>query len=225
MVSGSSFSSEIAGAEVLEPIRVRQDIVEAATHVFSKYGYHGASMADIAQAVGIRKASLYHHLRKKEDLLLAIHEGLVNDLIERTELALANRETPGDRLAAVLHAAMEFIGSNKEGVTVFLSEAGVVATGERWDAIVAKRDFYESRVAAIVRDGMDRGEFIELPHKVVARGVLAMANWCYTWFEPTRSMTADEVADIFVTMALHGLMRRDGDAPRDHTNGNTRPKK
>ena len=48
--------------------------VEAATKIFSERGYHAASMSDIAEAVGFRKASLYHHVRKKEDLLFAIHE-------------------------------------------------------------------------------------------------------------------------------------------------------
>lgn len=189
-----------------DPISIREDIVHAATHIFSKSGYHGASMADIAVAVGMRKASLYHHVQRKEDLLLAIHQILVDDLIERTQRALVNTSTPSDKLAAVLHAAVGFIAANREGVTVFLSEAGIVASGDRWAAIVAKRDYYEEWVASIVRDGMEGGEFVTLPHKVVARGVLAMANWCYTWFDPNGSMSADEVADIFTTIALHGLL-------------------
>ena len=190
-----------------EPVAIREDIVQAATHVFSTSGYHGASMADIAIAVGMRKASLYHHVQRKEDLLIAIHQTLVDDLIDRTQRALVSTSTPSERLSAVLHAAVEFIAANREGVTVFLSEAGIVASGDRWATIVAKRDFYEAQVASIVQEGMDSGEFVNLPHKVVARGVLGMANWCYTWFDPHGSMTSNEVADIFATIVLNGLRR------------------
>ncbi|HEY5334166.1 MAG TPA: helix-turn-helix domain-containing protein, partial [Solirubrobacterales bacterium] len=66
------------------PAEVRPDIIAAATRIFSERGYHAASMTDIADAVGIRKASLYHHVRKKEDLLFAIHETLVDELIDET---------------------------------------------------------------------------------------------------------------------------------------------
>ena len=41
-------------------------------------------MTEIADEVGIRKPSLYHHIRKKEDLLFAIHEQLIDELIEET---------------------------------------------------------------------------------------------------------------------------------------------
>ena len=69
--------------------RVRDDIIAAATRVFSQRGYHAASMTEIADEVGIRKPSLYHHIRKKEDLLFAIHEQLIDELSEETTAALA----------------------------------------------------------------------------------------------------------------------------------------
>lgn len=189
------------------PLAVRSDIVEAATHVFSRLGYHGASMQDIAIAAGMRKASLYHHLRKKEDLLFAIHEGLVDELIQRTRDALVPGASPAEHLAAVLHAAMDFIASNREGVTVFLQEAGAV-TGERWDGIVAKRDEYEQLVVDIVSAGISAGDFVDLPPKIATRGVLAMANWCYTWFDAEGEMSASDVADVFAAIAISGLQRR-----------------
>ncbi|HZJ47844.1 MAG TPA: helix-turn-helix domain-containing protein, partial [Acidimicrobiia bacterium] len=59
----------------------RDDVVVAATRIFSQLGYHGSSMEDIAAALGMRKASLYHHVRSKEDLLFVIHEALIEQLI------------------------------------------------------------------------------------------------------------------------------------------------
>ena len=185
---------------------MRQDIVDAATRVFSELGYHGSSMQDLADAVGIKKASLYHHVRKKEDLLFAIHEGLIDRLTAQTLEAMAEATTPSEQLSAVLHAAMRFMATDRDGVTVFLQDR-VLVTGERWDAIVEKRDRYEQLVVDVIRQGTASGEFLDMPGKIVARGILAMSNWSYTWFSAGGSMTADEVADVFARMVLSGLRR------------------
>lgn len=183
---------------------VRADIIEAATRVFSERGYHAASMAEIAEAVGIRKASLYHHVRKKEDLLFAIHDQLIDELIGETMAVSSSSLTPAEKLRGVLHVTMRFIARNRDGVTVFLSERRAVA-GERWQALVVKRDFYERMVSQIITEGTSSGSFIEIPPNLAARSVLAMANWGYTWFQADGPLSADEVAEVFATVALRGL--------------------
>jgi AcrR family transcriptional regulator len=183
---------------------VRSDIIEAATRIFSERGYHAASMAEIADAVGIRKASLYHHVRKKEDLLFAIHESLIDVLIAETMAVSSSSESPAEKVRGLLHVTMRFIGDNREGVTVFLSERHAV-TGERWQALVIKRDFYERMVTQIITEGRSSGSFVDLPPEIVAKALLGMANWGYTWFQKDGPLTADEVAEVFTAVALRGL--------------------
>ncbi len=189
------------------PSGVRPDIIDAATRIFSERGYHAASMSDIADAVGIRKASLYHHVRKKEDLLFAIHEALVDELIDETMAVSSSSETAAEKVRRLLHVTMRFIARNREGVTVFLNERHAV-TGERWQALVVKRDFYERMVSQIVTEGRAGGEFVDLPPEIVARALLGMANWGYTWFQQDGPLSADEVAEVFASLALHGLVAK-----------------
>lgn len=183
---------------------VRADIIEAATRIFSERGYHAASMAEIADAVGIRKASLYHHVRKKEDLLFAIHEALIDELISETIAVSSSSESPSEKVRGLLHVTMRFIARNREGVTVFLSERHAV-TGERWQALVIKRDFYERMVSQIISEGRSSGSFVDLPPEIVTKALLGMANWGYTWFQQDGPLSADEVAEVFTALALRGL--------------------
>jgi AcrR family transcriptional regulator len=183
---------------------VRADIIEAATRIFSERGYHAASMAEIADAVGIRKASLYHHVRKKEDLLFAIHEALIDELISETIAVSSSSESPAEKVRGLLHVTMRFIARNREGVTVFLSERHAV-TGERWQALVIKRDFYERMVSQIISEGRSSGNFVDLPPEIVTKALLGMANWGYTWFQQDGPLSADEVAEVFTAIALRGL--------------------
>ena len=189
------------------PSGVRPDIIEAATRIFSERGYHAASMSDIADAVGIRKASLYHHVRKKEDLLFAIHEALVDELIDETLAVSSSSASPADKVRELLHLTMRFIARNRDGVAVFLSERHAV-TGERWQALVVKRDLYERMVSQIVTEGRGSGEFADLPPELVAKALLGMANWAYTWFRQDGPMSADDVGEVFAAIALRGLEAR-----------------
>jgi TetR/AcrR family transcriptional regulator, cholesterol catabolism regulator len=186
---------------------VRPDIIEAATRIFSERGYHAASMSDIADAVGIRKASLYHHVRKKEDLLFAIHETLVDELIEETLAVSSSSASPSDKVRELLLLTMRFIARNRDGVAVFLSERHAV-TGERWQALVVKRDLYERMVSQIVTEGRGTGEFADLPPELVAKALLGMANWAYTWFRQDGPLSADDVGEVFAAIALRGLLAR-----------------
>ncbi|MCW3012018.1 MAG: TetR/AcrR family transcriptional regulator [Solirubrobacterales bacterium] len=193
-------STPLSGAA--EPVRA--DIIAAATRVFSERGYHAASMDQIAQAVGIRKPSLYHHVRRKEDLLFAIHEQLIDELLDETTRAVDAAESPADAVRGVLRVALGFVARHRDAVTVFLQERSAV-TGERWTELVVKRDRYEQMVSGAIADGVAGGRFQAVPPAMAARAVLAMANWGYTWFDPSGTMTSDEVAELFADIALKGL--------------------
>jgi TetR/AcrR family transcriptional regulator, cholesterol catabolism regulator len=187
--------------------KLRADIIAAATRVFSRRGYHAASMVEIAEEVGMRKPSLYHHVRKKEDLLFAIHEQLIDELIEQTTTALSISQSPTDQVREVLRVSMSFVARHRDGVTVFLQERRAVS-GERWAELVVKRDFYEKMVSGVISAGVSSDAFVDIPPQIAARAVLAMANWGYTWFDPAGELTADSVADIFADIALRGLLTR-----------------
>jgi TetR/AcrR family transcriptional regulator, cholesterol catabolism regulator len=187
--------------------RVREDIIAAATRVFSQRGYHAASMTEIADEVGIRKPSLYHHIRKKEDLLFAIHEQLIDELIDQTSVALEHADAPDERIRRILEVNMSFVARHRDGVTVFLQERRQMS-GERWAELVVKRDRYERMVSGVVAAGTSSGEFIDLPPQITARALLAMSNWGYTWFDPDGELSAEAVAKIFAEIALNGLLRR-----------------
>ncbi len=89
----------------------RDEIVDEATRLFAERGYEGASMADLAERVGLRKASLFHHFASKDVLYAAVLERLVgpiSDAITRavqTEASFAHRlDAMSDAITEVLHA-------------------------------------------------------------------------------------------------------------------------
>src|ERR1700754_3535169 len=207
MAASRAQLATVAETTETSPSGVRPDIIDAATRIFSERGYHAASMSDIADAVGIRKASLYHHVRKKGDLLFAIHEALVDELIDETMAVSSSSASSSEKVSRPVHVTMRFIARNREGVTVSLAERHAV-TGERWQALVVKRDFYERMVNQIVTEGRADGEFVDLPPEIAAPAPPGMANWGYTWFQQDGPLISDAVAEVFASLALHGLVAK-----------------
>src|SRR5213593_2421020 len=84
--------------------------------MFREKGYHGTSVRDIAESVGLLKGSLYHYIRSKEELLARLFEGALEETIgERDEPA-------ADRLRAMVRAYSLSVTANLDSVALYLRE-------------------------------------------------------------------------------------------------------
>ena len=185
-------------------MQIRDDIVAAAAQLFGECGYERATLDDLAQALGMKKGSLYYHIKSKEDLLFAVHDRLIDELTANTRAALEQADGVAAQLRAALHAAMRLIAEHQQEVTVFLHERHIF-NSERWATIREKRHDYEQLVSEILQRGMADGTFRELPIPLATIGVLGMVNWGYQWFHRDGPYTADEIADVFADLVLGGL--------------------
>ena len=78
-------------------------ILHAAATVFCRQGYHGATMADIAAEVNLTAGSLYHHFPSKQELLLAVLDAGLGQMISAVQAS--SRGTPSAGKAAPDRAA------------------------------------------------------------------------------------------------------------------------
>lgn len=104
---------------VREPGKRLQQILETASQLFYEQGYDKTSVSDIADALQLEKPTLYHYIKSKDEILYAILENFLNELI-------ASLETPGEPASAFLHTQKVlteqfkiFVRRKKEGVIFF----------------------------------------------------------------------------------------------------------
>jgi AcrR family transcriptional regulator len=106
------------------PKRLRRDeIVDEATRLFAERGYEGASMADLAERVGLRKASLFHHFASKDVLYAAVLERLLVPVSESITRAVNTDGTFTDRLDALSDALTEVLHANQFAARLLVREA------------------------------------------------------------------------------------------------------
>src|SRR3954470_8648698 len=96
----------------------REELTRIAARLFAERGYQGTSLADLAQALGVQKPSLYHHIESKEDLLWDVaQEGAAAFHAALDAVPAADR--PGDRIREALRAHLSVVGAQLDVATVF----------------------------------------------------------------------------------------------------------
>jgi AcrR family transcriptional regulator len=180
----------------------REELTRIAARLFAERGYQGTSLADLAAELGVRKASLYHHIASKEDLLWevawegaeAFHAGLD---------AVPPDASPSERIRLALRAHLAVVSGQLDIATVFVREWRYLE-GERRERFLAERRRYEERVRDLFREGVEGSELrTDLDVSTAALLFLSAANWAYTWLRPDAG-TAD-LADRLYAALLDGM--------------------
>src|SRR3954470_7084344 len=76
----------------------RQAIVDTSARVFAKSGYHGTGIAELCEANDLGKGALYHYIGSKEELLAAIHDRVMDEVLASSDRVGTAGGTPTDRL-------------------------------------------------------------------------------------------------------------------------------
>ena len=182
-----------------------EDIITAAAKVFQTKGYHAATVQDIADAVGILKGSLYHHVKSKEDLLYLIVKEPIARIYERMAEIAASDLPAGEKLRRAILAHLEAFDRHYPHLFVYLHEREEMKRRFREQFKLSPKQ-YERCWQQILREGVKSGEFrpdIDVP--VVSYGLLGMVNWLYKWYDPRGRLGVREVAGQLSTLALAGL--------------------
>ena len=183
----------------------RAALVEVAARLFSERGYHGTSMQDLGQALGIQRGSLYAHIGSKQELLFDVVEEGAERFLARGEEALAAPGGARDRLRTFLVGHVETATQHLEASTVFLNEWRYLSPELR-DLIQGKRDRYEAMARQIIEDGVAAGEFrLDADVRFAARLLLSAGNWTYTWYRPGGDLTPTEIGERFAELVTLGL--------------------
>ncbi len=138
----------------------KEEILEVATRLFAERGYEGVSIQDVADAVGLGKASLFHHFANKDALYEAVFDRVVTSLGEPLEAIYAQSGTFADRLDALTATLVGALGARPHLARLLLRETmdwGPLMRGK----LAARILFVLEAGAAWIRAGQEEGSFVE----------------------------------------------------------------
>ena len=181
--------------------------MRAASDLFAERGFAETSLMDIAGAVGLSKAAVYHYFPTKQVLYDVIVVDLLQRLYHHVAAAVPGDDTPAaGRLRAAMRGHAEFFESNfAEYVTLLHGFGGlnrVVSDPER-----AIRKRYENMFRSIIIKGIADAEIRNADAAVIARGALSMLNWMTRWFDPKGKRRAIDFAEDYFDLLAHGILK------------------
>lgn len=201
----------------------KQDILWAAAEVLRHNGYEATTMKDIAAQVNLTAASLYHHFKSKDFLLLNVLElGLERSIaniepITRSNLSYADKlkqmirihvtgvtgnTAVGAAMVFEIRALLNVTNSPRNGD----DESDYLEFVERRNKFFERRDYFESLFRGVVKEGIKAGEFRQLDHAIFAKAMLGAHNWVGVWYKEGGRLTGDQVADVMIDTFLSTLL-------------------
>jgi AcrR family transcriptional regulator len=180
----------------------RDELSREAARLFAQKGYHGTSIGDLADAMGVQKGSLYAHIEGKQDLLFETMRAGAQAFHAALD-AIPEQLRPTEKLRLALRGHLRVVADQLEVATVFVQEWRYLE-GERLETIVGERRRYEERIRALFREGRELGELrSDLDEHVAALLFLSAANWAFTWLR--KGADTDALADRFYALLVDGM--------------------
>lgn len=182
----------------------RDAILESAAQVIRQKGFHGASMQDIADAVDLQKASLYHHFESKQEILLELLDRALAMLTERMA-ELPGLDLPADeKLRRGMRTYLQALNEHRDLVSVLLLEHRSLEP-EFHARHIPNRDRFEKIWRDLLQQGVKDGSFECENIPLTVRGLLGVMNWTITWYNPDGKLSIEQVSDHFAQVFLHGI--------------------
>ncbi|HAP24595.1 MAG TPA: TetR family transcriptional regulator [Achromobacter sp.] len=182
----------------------RERILEEAAKLFARSGYDGSSISDLAGAIGVSKAAIYHYYPTKQDIYDAIILQVLEGLTQTVGRDVAGAEGGVARLRAFMVGhARYFEQHHAQFVTMLIGYSGM-ALSEREDA-ARLRDSYEKQLRDVIAQGVAESAFRALDVAATGRAVLSMLNWMVRWYKPGQGDSAESIADGYFDLLVGGM--------------------
>ncbi|MEA2537689.1 MAG: hypothetical protein QOF11_1923 [Chloroflexota bacterium] len=210
-------TSELRSRPIERPTRER--ILYEAAELFARQGYHGTTTREIADAVGIRQPSLFHHFPTKGAMVEALLEWDLGVALPRVYVIARQPDSPAVRLYRYLHADVTHLATAPYNLGGVYTEE-VIGSPE-FAAWARRRSELHDVVERIVREGIDSGAFVRMDANMVRQaigGILVRVITMYSGGRGTADALADEVARLLVRGLLVDPNRLEDVARRALTN-------
>ena len=177
----------------------RSLILKAAAKLFREHGYERTSVRQIAEALGMTSGSLFYHFATKEELLVAVMEGGVRDIMQSVRDGLAGETRLPERLLSMVRSHLKaLLGPRLDAMTVLLYEWRSLSPAAQ-SRVLALRDAYEALWMEPINEAVVLG-LVESDAVLVRQTVLGALNWTAQWYRPEGRLDVDALAQSMYAM-------------------------
>src|SRR5213595_1291063 len=181
------------------------EVYRTAAQMILQKGYDATSVSDIAAALGITKAGLYHYIHGKTQLLFDIMQYGLDELDREVAQPAKKIADPEERLRFMIRTHARIVTRGEGAVTILVDEARALTPAQNRKITQRKRGYLDF-MRRTLEELRDAGKLRPVNFTVAAFGIIAMINWLSRWYQPDGPLTAGEIAEQITDLALNGVI-------------------
>jgi AcrR family transcriptional regulator len=179
-------------------------IIKEAAQLFKEKGFGGSSMRDLAERVGIEAASIYNHIRSKDELLEEICFGLAEAYAAQLSEVEAMHLSYPAKIEALIAFHVQMVIEQPNAVSV-LNNDWKFLNSEQMTRFKAQRKQYENGFAALINKGIAAGDFKEVNVSIALFTILSSLRWVELWYKASRGVSKNDLAKDISAILMNGI--------------------
>ena len=182
------------------------EVYRTAAQIILRKGYDATSINDIANALGMTKAGLYHYINGKKELLFDIMNFGLDELDEEVVTPARSIADPSARLRFIIASHAQLVTRGQGAITILVDEITALTPAQNRMITRRKREYF-NRLRDVLNELKSAGKLQDVDTTAATFSLLGMINWLSRWFRQDGKLTQEQVADQITRIALNGLLR------------------
>jgi AcrR family transcriptional regulator len=182
----------------------KTEIINVAAKLFKEKGYSAVTMRDIAQAMDIKAASLYNHIKSKQEILVLIVIEIAEEFTNIMDEVLNSDASTIAKLERIIQLHIDITIRNPDALAC-LNNDWMHLTDYKLSHFIKMRKDYENNFKTIVKHGIANGELINYNIDVIIFSILSTLRTLYIWYNKTNKLSSKALTDNMIKVLLNGI--------------------
>lgn len=183
----------------------KQEIVYNAAILFKEKGYSAVTMRDIANEMGIKAASLYNHIKSKQEILKIIIVSLAEEFTAGMDTIVNSDVSNVKKLEAIIGLHIQITTNNENEMASLNSDW--MHLEEQLDYYLSLRESYENNFKKIINDGILQEEIINVDAEVMLFSILSTLRSLYLWIPKKEESNPKHLTISLSKVLLEGVKK------------------
>lgn len=183
----------------------KTEIINVAAKLFKEKGYSAVTMRDIAQAMDIKAASLYNHIKSKQEILVLIIIEIAEEFTNTMNQVVNSSETTIRKIEKIIQLHIDITLRDANALACLNNDWMHLADAELTYFIKMRED-YEENFRTIVQKGIADGEIKNLNLEVIIFSTLSTLRTLYLWYGKKKSPDPAVLKSNMIQVLLNGIV-------------------
>lgn len=188
------------------------EVYRTAAQIILRKGYDATSVNDIANALGMTKAGLYHYISGKKELLFDIMSFGLDELRDECVIPAHSISDANERLHFIITKHAQLVTRGQGAITILVDEITALTPAQNRKITARKRDYFD-KLRSTLNQLRSEGKLQDVDVTTATFSILGMINWLSRWYRSDGMLTPDQIAEQISKIVLHGLIRPDQRRP------------